>query len=183
MKSLTQAHPLAKGERQRGKDLGDSRSMMLRYETDSNWRFGPVSSIHAPDPGGTLSLGLNIDHGSEDALSKTTRSKDTGLPEPLKSGVEALSGVSLDGVKVHYNSSQPAQLNASGYAQGRDIQRASGQEPHLPHETFHMVQQSQGRVRPTMQVKEGAPVSDDAGLEKQADIMGARALKIARPRS
>jgi hypothetical protein len=46
-----------------------------------------------------------------------------------------------------------------------------------------MVQQSQGRVRPTMQVKEGAPVSDDAGLEKQADIMGARALKIARPRS
>lgn len=36
----------------------------------------------------------------------------TGLPDDLKTGVEDLSGYSMDDVKVHYNSSQPAQLNA-----------------------------------------------------------------------
>ena len=37
---------------------------------------------------------------------------NTGLPDNLKAGVESLSGMSLDNVKVHYNSSEPAQLNA-----------------------------------------------------------------------
>ena len=35
-----------------------------------------------------------------------------GLPGPLKSGIENLSGVDMSDVKVHYNSSKPAQLNA-----------------------------------------------------------------------
>ena len=34
----------------------------------------------------------------------------TGLPDNLKAGVEALSGLSMDDVRVHRNSSQPAQL-------------------------------------------------------------------------
>ena len=42
----------------------------------------------------------------------TSRRNDTGLPDNLKAGVESLSGVSLEGVKVHYNSGKPAQLNA-----------------------------------------------------------------------
>jgi hypothetical protein len=32
---------------------------------------------------------------------------NTGLPNQLKSGIESLSGMSMDHVKVHYNSSQP----------------------------------------------------------------------------
>lgn len=102
----------------------------------------------------------------------------TGLPDHLKNGVEALSGISLDHVKVHYNSSQPMQLNALAYAQGRDIHVAPGQERHLPHEAWHVVQQAQGRVRPTMQMKDGVPVNDDTGLEREADVMGARALTL-----
>lgn len=76
---------------------------------------------------------------------------NTGLPDQLKSGVESLSGHSLDDVKVHYNSSQPAQLNALAYAQGTDIHVAPGQEQHLPHEAWHVAQQKQGRVQPTME--------------------------------
>jgi len=100
----------------------------------------------------------------------------TGLPDNLKAGVENLSGISLDDVKVHYNSSQPAQLNALAYAQGTDIHVASGQEKHLPHEAWHVVQQAQGRVKPTMQMKDGVPINDDKGLEHEADVMGAKAL-------
>ena len=56
------------------------------------------------------------------------RPNRTGLPDGLKSGVESLSGISLDNVNVHYNSSQPAQLNALAYTQGSDIHVAPGQE-------------------------------------------------------
>lgn len=76
----------------------------------------------------------------------------TGLPDKLKSGIENLSGLSMDHVQVHYNSSKPAQLNALAYAQGSDIHLAPGQEQHLPHEAWHVVQQAQGRVQPTMQM-------------------------------
>lgn len=61
------------------------------------------------------------------------------------------SGHSMDNVKVHYNSSEPASLQAHAYAQGTDIHLASGQERHLPHEAWHIVQQAQGRVKPTTQ--------------------------------
>lgn len=102
---------------------------------------------------------------------------NTGLPNQLKSGIESLSGMSLDGVKVHYNSGKPAQLNAHAYAQGTDIHVAPGQEQHLPHEAWHVVQQAQGRVKPTTQMK-GTSVNDDVGLETEADVMGAKALQV-----
>jgi hypothetical protein len=104
------------------------------------------------------------------------KANDSGLPNTLKAGVESLSGVSMDGVQVHYNSSKPAQLNALAYAQGRDIHVAPGQEQHLPHEAWHIAQQAQGRVQPTTQMAGGVAVNDDAGLETEADVMGARAL-------
>lgn len=77
---------------------------------------------------------------------------NTGLPDNLKAGVENLSGLSMDHVKVHYNSDKPAQLQAHAYAQGNDIHVAPGQEKHLPHEAWHIVQQAQGRVKPTTSV-------------------------------
>lgn len=107
-----------------------------------------------------------------------TKPNNTGLPDNLKSGIESLSGYSMDDVKVHYNSDKPAKLKAHAYAQGTDIHVASGQEKHLPHEAWHVVQQKQGRVQPTMQLQ-GAWVNDDAALEKEADHMGAQALQAA----
>lgn len=109
------------------------------------------------------------------ALSVQRKENKTGLPDNLKSGVESLSGMSMDHVRVHYNSSQPAQLNAHAYAQGGEIHVAPGQEMHLPHEAWHVVQQAQGRVQPTRQMKGEISVNDDAGLEHEADVMGSRA--------
>jgi hypothetical protein len=106
------------------------------------------------------------------------KENNTGLPDNLKSGVENLSGHSMDDVKVHYNSPKPAQLQAHAYAQGTDIHVASGQEKHLPHEAWHVVQQKQGRVKPTMQMKGKVNVNDDSGLEREADVMGGKALQL-----
>ena len=98
-----------------------------------------------------------------------------GLPAQLKAGIEALSGVSMDGVQVHRNSAAPAEVGAHAYAQGTDIHLAPGQERHLPHEAWHVVQQAQGRVQPTIQAK-GVAINDDRALETEADVMGQKAL-------
>ena len=103
------------------------------------------------------------------------KSNNSNLPTQLKSGIENLSGISMDDVKVHYNSSKPAQLQAHAYAQGTNIHLGPGQEKHLPHEAWHVVQQKQGRVKPTMQMKRKVNINDDKGLEREADVMGGKA--------
>ena len=77
--------------------------------------------------------------------------------------------------------SEPARLDALAYTQGTEIHVAPGQERHLPHEAWHVVQQAQGRVQPTMQLQD-VPVNDDQGLEEEADVMGAKASAIAAQR-
>lgn len=98
-----------------------------------------------------------------------------GLPPALRSGIEGLSGLDLGDVQVHRDSPRPAEVGALAYAQGADIHLGPGQERHLPHEAWHVVQQRQGRVQPTLQLA-GVAINDDAGLEAEADAMGARAL-------
>ena len=123
-----------------------------------------------------------IDNTFGSAIQPKARNQ-TGLPDDLKSGVESLSGMSMDSVRVHYNSAQPAQLNAHAYAQGTNIHIAPGQEKHLPHEAWHVVQQAQGRVRPTMQMKSGVPINDDKGLEHEATVMGSKAAAVTPARA
>ncbi|MES2371137.1 MAG: DUF4157 domain-containing protein [Bacteroidota bacterium] len=102
----------------------------------------------------------------------------TGLPDRLKAGIESYSGYAMDDVKVHFNSDKPAQLQAHAYAQGSNIHLSPGQEKHLPHEAWHVVQQKQGRVQSTIQMKGRVNVNDDEGLEKEADEMGMKALQL-----
>lgn len=106
------------------------------------------------------------------------RRNNTGLPDNLKAGIENLSGMAMDDVKVHYNSSKPAQVQALAYTQGTDIHVAPGQQQYLPHEAWHVVQQKQGRVKPTLQMKGGVAVNDNQELEKEADLMGNRAESV-----
>lgn len=108
------------------------------------------------------------------------KGNNTGLPSNLKPGIENLSGYSMDDVKVYRNSDKPARLQAYAYAQGTDIYLGPGQEEHLPHEAWHVVQQKQGRVRPTMQIKGKVNVNDDVALEKEADVMGKQAKEISQ---
>lgn len=120
-------------------------------------------------------------HAAKKDETQQTKANNTGLPDDLKSGIENLSGYAMDDVQVHYNSPKPAQLHALAYAQGSNIHIAPGQEQHLPHEAWHVVQQKQGRVQPTKQMKEGVAVNDDKGLESEADVMGAKALSQHEP--
>lgn len=111
------------------------------------------------------------------ALPGTRPVNHTGLPDRLKTGVEHLSGISLDDVQVHYNSPLPTQMNALAYTQGTQIHVGPGQTKYVPHEAWHVVQQKQGRVKPTLQMK-GVGINDNAELEHEATVMGTRALQV-----
>ena len=99
---------------------------------------------------------------------------ETGMSDNLKAGIEDLSGFAMDDVRVHYNSPEPATVQALAYTQGTDIDVAPGQEQHQPHEAWHVAQQMAGRVEPTTEVC-GLPVNDCIEVEHEADVMGARA--------
>src|SRR5579863_9005262 len=101
-----------------------------------------------------------------------------GLPSRLRAGIEAMSGMDMRDVVVHRNSPKPAQLDAQAYARGNDIHLAPGQERYLPHEAWHVVQQRQGRVEPTLRAA-GMDVNDDVALEREADSMGSRASQTS----
>jgi hypothetical protein len=136
---------------------------------------------NSPQAKKTVQLQAMADnHSAQQQQPIQKKENNTGLPDNLKTGMENLSGMSLDDVKVHSNSDKPAQLQAHAYAQGTDIHLGPGQEKHLPHELGHVVQQKQGRVKATMQMKGkvNVNVNDDEGLEREADVMGAKALQM-----
>lgn len=124
----------------------------------------------------SLQSSLTNKSNSEQTIQK--KKDKSNLPGNLKSGIENLSGQSMDDVTVHQNSDKPAQLQAAAYAQGNEIHLAPGQEKHLPHEAWHVVQQKQGRVEPTTQMNGNVNINDDSKLEKEADIMGEKASKF-----
>ena len=107
--------------------------------------------------------------------AEAPRPNNTGMPDNLKAGIESLSGFSMDDVRVHYNSSKPATVQALAYTQGTDIHVAPGQEKCLPHEAWHVAQQMAGRVSPTTNIN-GMPVNDNAALVHEADVMGEKAV-------
>lgn len=94
-----------------------------------------------------------------------------GAVAALIARVERASGVALGDVRVHHGSSAPAALGAYAFTQGRDVHLGPGQERHLPHELWHVVQQKQGRVPARFELG-GVPVNDDPALEHEAEVRG-----------
>ena len=161
-------------------DASPQVAQLRRLQALADGYYAPVAQLAGGPEEEELVQGKFATAELQPQLQQAPRANNTGLPDQLKSGIESLSGLSMDEVRVHYNSAQPAQLNALAYAQGSDIHLAPGEEQHLPHEAWHVVQRAQGRVQPTMQMKNGVLVNDDAGLEHEADVMGAKAMQMRR---
>lgn len=108
------------------------------------------------------------------------RSGASPLPDELRTNLESLSGVDLSGVDVHYRSARPAEVGALAFAQGTSIHVAPGQERHLPHEAWHVVQQARGRVAPMERLNRDQHLNTESRLEREAEVMGHRAARIQR---
>ena len=118
--------------------------------------------------------------GSQQATDSYPR-----MPTSLQAKMEAGFGADFSDVSIHPNSSRAVSMGALAYTQGRDIHFAPGQyDPHsrkgqelIGHELTHVVQQREGRVRATTTAR-GAPVSNDATLEAEADARAARVAQM-----
>ncbi len=128
-------------------------------------------------PGSLMSLQQTA--GNRATRSAVDNANRTGIPDQLKEGIERLSGSDLSHARVRFNSAEPAQLDAEAFTKGKDIHVGPGQEQHLGHEAWHVVQQMQGRVKSTARAS-GHAANDDAALEHEADVMGAKAVKVGQ---
>ncbi|CAG7640660.1 hypothetical protein PAECIP111802_02671 [Paenibacillus allorhizosphaerae] len=146
-----------------GRSLGRAEIMQLQRTMGNRAVLQLLQRMNEPQVESTV------------ASTSPIQENNTGMPDSLKEGLEEMSGMDLSDVRVHYNSKKPSQVDALAYAQGNDIHIAPGQEKHLPHEGWHIIQQRQGRVKPTLQMKTGDLINDDRGLENEANLMGEKA--------
>lgn len=120
----------------------------------------------------------------EDDLLQGKFENRTGIPDTVKLRMEESFNTDFSDVRVHPDSASAPEVGALAYTQGSDIHFAPGQfkpdttagQQLLGHELAHVVQQAEGRVRPTTEIG-GMPVNDNEGLEHEADVLGAKAAR------
>lgn len=127
-------------------------------------------------------IGVGVGVGDSDPAPAATGS-GKALPADVRAKMEGSFGADFSAVRIHEGPHVLA-MGARAYAQANDLHFApgeyqpdstSGQEL-IGHELAHYRQQSEGRVQATTQAK-GLAVNDDAGLEREADEMGAKAAR------
>jgi hypothetical protein len=99
------------------------------------------------------------------------------LPAALSAGIASLTGVDLAATKVYRSSPEPSKYNALAFASKGSIHLAAGQDKHLPHEAWHLVQQAQNRVKVDSRIG-NVGLNADQRLESEADRMGPAAFKL-----
>ena len=108
----------------------------------------------------------------------------TGMPDQVLQKMESAFNTDFSTVKIFPNSSKAPQLGALAFTQGHHVHFAPGKfnptstdgQKMLAHELTHVMQQRQGIVKPTSQIK-GLPLNDDPALEKHADNLGTQAIQ------
>ncbi len=97
---------------------GKQSGWVPEFQGISQQIWGNSGQMDAP-----IQAKVNDDVG----VSEVQPENKAGLPDNLKAGIENLSGMAMDDVRVHYNSSKPAEVQALAYTQGIDIHVAPGQ--------------------------------------------------------
>jgi len=142
--------------------------------------------MHAVAPSAAIQMQSNRATAQSEAaemLGAVIESIGSGqpLPEVVRRKMERVFGADFSAVRIH-EGPQAVALGALAYARGTDIYFAPGQyDPEsrrgqelLGHELAHVVQQAQGRVKPTTQAQ-GVGINESSVLESEADELGAKA--------
>jgi len=179
---------LAHRAKTHSRQVGSELRRPLSPKTQPTAGPSPSQGQNSPQPltEGTPSAEAGSDRiqregaaADEQPATEDERAGNGGLPAELQAGIERLSGHSLDDVEVHYNSPLPDTYGARAFARGDEIHLGPGNERSLPHEAWHVVQQRQGQVTANVQLNE-SPVNADPALEREADVMGAKAAAVGK---
>jgi hypothetical protein len=110
------------------------------------------------------------------------------LPLSVLRKMEAFFNADFSDLTIYQNSEKPADMDALAFTEGKDIYFAPGEyrpdsfkgQELIAHELAHVIQQAEGRVRPTGGAN-GIPINDDPALEREADQMGHLAASFDLP--
>lgn len=175
------------------KSSADQDRMPIRKQAQSNSSVTETAGGAAGmDRGGQAGHRTVIHHSPRQAAQRRRIERSfgqplqqkpnrTGLPDELKSDLEATFDSDFSDVRIYTGSTKAGDVGARAYTQGREIHVGAGQfQPRtargrqlLGHELAHVVQQREGRVTPTGEAG-GMPLNDDPALEKEADEMAAK---------
>jgi len=187
--------PYVTSQRKRLADMsGQTLQKQAGLEEEEELMQGKSTARRQPEEEEELLQGRFADLRSpemEDGGQKPIRQKPdardenrTGMPDNVKARMEDTFGADFSDVRVHPNSGKAAEIRAQAYTRGTDVHFAPGQftplssagQQLLGHELTHVVQQRQGRVRPTGEVA-GMPLNDSPALENEADAMGKKIIE------
>jgi hypothetical protein len=121
---------------------------------------------------------------SHPVQQKSDSKTEVQVPTKVQRKMEGAFGSSFSNVKVYKDSAQAKTIGAQAFTQGNEVHFAQGKfDPNsskgqelLGHELTHVEQQRAGRVSPTTQAK-GIAINNDPSLEREADVMGAKAAR------
>ena len=136
----------------------------------------------------TVSSPVPIQKKEKGQISSSPGSSSKDVPPEVMSKMENTMGADFSSVKINKNSSSAQDVGALAYTKGNQIDFAPGQfnpnttsgQELLGHELSHVVQQREGRVKPTEAIN-GMAVNSDPQLEKEADINGSKAANSESP--
>lgn len=125
--------------------------------------------------------GKGLEQLPTNEVSIEPTSSGASLPGDVRTKMEAALGMDFSGVRIHVGP-QAESVGALAFTRGLDIFFAPREyQPSSPrgqeligHELTHVVQQSEGRVTASTMAG-GVAINHDTGLEREADVMGARA--------
>ncbi len=112
------------------------------------------------------------------------RKMNENLPAGLQHNMENAFGHDFSRVSIQRESTKATEINARAFTQGEEIHFAPGEfntgsesgKNLIGHEFTHVVQQRNGVVNATSVMGKGLSLNDDTGLEREADLLGQKAV-------
>lgn len=157
--------------------------MRIQRSTPAQQESPKTKDGAAHEPSGSRSMLRQLGTFEAQSAALAPSGGSGNMPKDVQAKMEGAFGADFSSVRVHEDASSEG-LGARAYTQGSDIHFAAGQyqpgssegQALLGHELAHVVQQSRGRVTTTGQVQ-GVALNDDPSLEREADVMGAKAAR------
>lgn len=131
---------------------------------------------------------IAAERGSGGQTAASASGNGASMPPEIQAKMEHAMNADFSDVNIH-TGPQASAVGALAYTQGTDIHFAPGQyKPDSPagqkllgHELAHVVQQKEGRVSPTARLATGQQLNDNPALEREADMLGAKAASASVP--
>ncbi|GLR18372.1 eCIS core domain-containing protein [Portibacter lacus] len=130
-----------------------------------------------------------IANGAEDNPTENAENPEDNFPNDARGSdiigqMESSFGQDFSNVNFIQNSQSALSIGARAFARGEEIHFAPGEfnpstsrgRQLIGHELTHVIQQRQGRVSPTRQLK-GFQLNDNSTLEQEADDLGEKASR------